>query len=178
MILSFEGNEPHLAPDVFVAPDAAVIGRVEVGPQSSVWFQTVIRGDVHWIRIGARTNIQDRCVIHVTTDTHPTIVGDDVTVGHSVTLHGCTLEAGCLIGIGSVIMDEAVVGEGALVAAGSLVTPRTVIAPHTLAIGRPARSKRPLTADERAHLALHADRYVGLSRRYLAQGVGLAVTRK
>ncbi|MFT5429945.1 MAG: carbonic anhydrase/acetyltransferase-like protein (isoleucine patch superfamily) [Myxococcota bacterium] len=167
MIHRFGEHFPTLGDNVFVADDATIIGRVEIGAQSSVWFQTVIRGDVHWIRIGERSNIQDGCVIHVTTDTHPTIIEDDVTVGHSVTLHGCTLKRGCLIGIGSVVMDEAVIGEGALVAAGSLVTPRTLIPPHTLAVGSPAKPKRLLTEAERADVADHADRYVTLAARYL-----------
>lgn len=165
-IIDFEGASPSLHPTVFIAPDADVIGRVEIGEHSSIWFQCVVRGDVHWIRIGARTNIQDRCVIHVTTDTNPTIVEDDVTVGHSVTLHGCTLRSGCLVGIGSVVLDRAEIGEGALVAAGSLVTPGTRIPPHTLAMGSPCKPRRPLTDDERAHLAEHATRYVALARRY------------
>ena len=170
MIQPFEGHSPALADGVFVAPDARVIGRVEIGAQSSVWFQTVVRGDVHWIRIGARSNVQDRCVIHVTTDTHPTILEDDVTVAHSVTLHGCTLERGCLVGIGAIVMDEAVVGEGALVAAGSLVTPGTVIPPGMLALGSPCKARRPLTEAERAHVAMLSGRYVALAARYLAQG--------
>lgn len=167
MIRRFGEHIPRLGQQVWVAPEATVIGRVELGDQASVWPQTVIRGDVHWIQIGARSNIQDGCVIHVTTDTHPTILEEDVTVGHSVTLHGCTLKRGCLIGIGAVVMDQAVVGEGALVAAGALVTPRTVIPPHTLAVGSPARVKRPLSEAEREHVALHADRYVKLAARYL-----------
>ena len=167
MILDFEGHVPELHPSVFVAPDATVVGRVTIGAESSVWFGTVIRGDVHWIRIGARTNVQDRCVIHVTTDVNPTILEDDVTVGHSVTLHGCTVRRGALVGIGSVVLDRADIGEGALVGAGSLVTPGTVIPPHTLAMGSPCRVRRDLTAEERAYQATLAGGYVALSRRYL-----------
>jgi carbonic anhydrase/acetyltransferase-like protein (isoleucine patch superfamily) len=161
---------PDIDPSAFIAPDAAVIGRVKMGPQSSVWFQCVIRGDVHWIEIGARANIQDRTVIHVTTDTWPTIIEDDVTVGHSVTLHGCTLRRGCLVGIGSIVLDNAEIGEGALIGAGSLVTPGTVIPPHTLALGSPCRVKRDLTAAERQHVADHAERYVELAARYRVPG--------
>ncbi len=167
MILSFEGNAPTLAPSVFVAPDAAVIGRVSVGDSSSVWFGTVIRGDVHWITIGKRVNVQDRSVIHVTTDLHPTIIEDDVSVGHSVTLHGCTLKRGCLIGIGAVVLDQAIIGEGAFVGAGALVTPGTVIPPGVLALGSPARPKRDLTQGERDLLVLTTERYVDLGARYL-----------
>ncbi len=168
MIMDFDSHSPVIAKSAWIADNATVIGRVEIGAESSVWFQTVVRGDVHWIRIGERTNVQDGCIIHVTTDTHPTILEDDVTIGHGVVLHGCTVESGALVGIGSVVMDAAVIGKGALVAAGSLVTPRTVIPPYTLAVGRPAKPKRALTAEERAHLAEHAGRYVALSRRYLA----------
>jgi carbonic anhydrase/acetyltransferase-like protein (isoleucine patch superfamily) len=166
VIKPFEDHTPVVAPTAWVAPSADVMGRVEIGADSSIWYQTVVRGDVHWIRIGERTNVQDGCVIHVTTDTHPTILEDDVTIGHGVVLHGCTIKKGALVGIGSVVMDQAVVGEGALIAAGSLVTPRTVIPPHTLAVGRPAKPKRLLTAEERAHLAAHAVRYVSLARRH------------
>ena len=174
MLLPYLAHVPRLAPGVFIAPDAAVIGRVSIGAESSVWFGTIIRGDVHWIEIGARVNVQDRSVIHVTTDTWPTILEDDVTVGHSVTLNGCTLRRGCLVGIGAVVLDQAEIGEGALIGAGSLVTPGTVIPPHTLALGSPCKVKRDLTAAERVHVADHAARYVVLSREYLAQGIGSA----
>ncbi len=163
----YRGHLPDVHPTAFIADDARVIGRVRIGAESSVWFGTIIRGDVHWIEIGARVNVQDRSVIHVTTDTWPTILEDDVTIGHSVTLHGCAIRRGALVGIGSIVLDNAEIGEGALIGAGSLVTPGTVIPPHTLAFGSPARPKRDLTPAERAHVAEHAARYVSLSRDYL-----------
>lgn len=172
MIYDFEHHSPRLHPSAFVAPDAAVIGRVTLGADSSIWFGTIVRGDVHWIEIGARVNVQDRCVLHVTTDLWPTILEDDVTIGHSVTLHGCTLRRGCLVGIGSTVLDQAEIGEGALVGAGSLVTPGTIIPPHTLALGSPCRVKRDLRPAERVHVADHAARYVTLARQYLATGIG------
>ncbi len=175
VIIPFEQHSPRLHPSGFVAPDAAVIGRVTMGPDSSIWFGSVVRGDVHWIELGARVNVQDRSVIHVTTDTWPTILEDDVTVGLSVTLHGCTFRRGCLVGISSTVLDQAEFGEGALVGAGSLVTPGTVIPPHTLALGSPCRVKRDLTPAERQHVADHAARYVVLARQYLAMGVGRIV---
>lgn len=171
MILPYNDHTPVLGQNVFVAPDATVIGRVTLGDQSSVWFQTVIRGDVHWITVGARSNIQDRCVIHVTSGKHPTVIGDDSTIGHSVTLHGCTIGDRCLIGIGAVILDEAVIGEGSLVAAGALVTPRTVIPPYSLVMGSPARVKRSLTDAERERYGTHSRSYVSLAATYIAQAI-------
>lgn len=169
MILRFGKNYPEIADTAFIAPDATVIGRVSIGERSSVWFQSVIRADVHWMRIGADCNIQDRSVLHVTTDTWPTILEDRVTVGHSVTLHGCTLRSGCLVGIGAIVMDGAEIGEGSLIGAGSLVTPNARIPAGVLAHGSPCRVQRRLTDTERLHIAAHADRYVDLSRSYLAQ---------
>ena len=169
MILPFGPHTPTIAQDAYIAPDATVIGRVTIGAATSVWFQTVIRGDVHWITIGDGCNVQDRCVVHVSTDTWPTILEDNVTVGHSVTLHGCTLQQGCLVGMGSVVMDGAIIGRGAMIGAGSLVTPGTHIPDGVLALGHPCRVKRPLTENEREHVALHAPRYVNLSKKYLAQ---------
>jgi carbonic anhydrase/acetyltransferase-like protein (isoleucine patch superfamily) len=133
---------PLLGRDVFVAPNATVIGDVHLGDESSVWFGTVIRGDVFPIRFGARTNVQDGSVVHVTGGQAATTVGDDVTVGHMVLLHGCTVGHRCLIGMGSVLLDGAEIGDDCLVAAGSLVTPRTKIPPRSLVVGRPAKRVR------------------------------------
>lgn len=166
-IRPYREHHPLVHPTAFVADDAQVIGRVSLGAESSIWFGTIVRGDVHWISIGDRTNVQDRCVIHVTTDLWPTVLEDDVTIGHSATLHGCTVRRGALIGIGAIVLDQAEIGEGALIGAGALVTPGTIIPPHTLAIGSPAKVKRDLTPAERQHVADHAARYVTLSRDYL-----------
>lgn len=164
--IEHDGCRPRLGADVFVAPSAVLIGDVEVGAESSIWFGTVLRGDVFHIRIGCRTNIQDNSVVHVTTGRHATLVGDDVTVGHRVILHGCTVEDGALIGMGAIVMDRAVVGVGAMVGAGALVTEGTVIPPGHLALGSPARVKRRLTDGERNGLVEAARQYVSLSARY------------
>jgi Carbonic anhydrases/acetyltransferases, isoleucine patch superfamily len=144
-----------------------VIGDVEIGEDSSVWFGSVVRGDVNYIRIGARTNIQDHTIIHVNTGTHPTILEDEITVGHRVTLHGCYVESGCLVGIGSIILDGARIGRQSLIAAGSLVTPNTQIPPRSLVMGAPARVKRELTDDELANISRNCQSYVELKQAYL-----------
>lgn len=166
MIHPFEGTTPKLAPDTYVAPGAQVIGDVEIGAGSSVWFNSVIRGDVYHVRIGQRTNIQDLSMIHVTTGRHATILGDNVTVGHRVTLHGCNIANNCLVGIGAIVMDRVEVGEYCLIGAGSLVTEGTVIPSGTLALGAPAKVRRDLRADERALIDKLAQRYQVLAERY------------
>lgn len=166
-VLPYKEQRPRLGESVYIAPGAYVVGDVELGAECSVWFGAVVRGDVFHIRVGARSNVQDNSVLHVTTDRHPTIVGNDVTIGHRVILHGCTIEDGALIGMGAIVMDRAVVGEGALVAAGAIVTEGTVIPPHTLAVGIPARPRRELTTEERAHLAWSAPHYAEVARDYL-----------
>ena len=166
MILPFLDKFPQVHPSVYVSDNAMVIGDVEIGEDSSVWFGSVIRGDVNYIRIGARTNLQDMCVIHVNTGTHPTILEDEVTVGHSVTLHGCYVEHGALIGIGSIVLDDARVGAQSLVAAGSLISPGTVIPPRSLVMGVPARVKRPLTEEEVEGLNAFWQNYVNYIPHY------------
>jgi len=170
IIRPFRGKEPRVHETAFLVDDAAVIGDVEIGPESSVWFGAIVRGDVNRVSIGARTNIQDQTVIHVTSHTHPTTVGNDVTLGHRVTLHGCTIKDRCLVGIGAVVMDGAEVGEDAMVGAGALVPPRMVVPPRTLALGSPARVKRDLTPDEIAYFLASARHYVDYSREYLREG--------
>lgn len=169
MIRSFRGVEPQIHETAFVDPSAQVIGDVHMGEQSSVWCNAVVRGDMYYIRIGDRTNIQDNSVIHTRTGTHPTILEDEVTVGHSVTLHGCYVEQGSLIGIGSIVLDDARVGAQSLVAAGSLISPGTIIPPRSLVMGLPARVKRPLTDEEVASLALFWQNYVTFSKLYKAE---------
>lgn len=170
MILAFEGRTPLLRGDAWVAPGASVIGDVEVGEGSSIWFGAVVRGDVFHIRIGRGSNVQDNAVLHVSSGKFATVVGDGVTVGHAVTLHGCTIGDRALVGIGSIVLDEAVVGEEAMIGAGSLVTPGTVIPPRVLALGSPARVKRPLTVEELAFLRFSGPHYQELARRYRAGG--------
>jgi len=173
MIRSFKGSAPRIDASAFIAEGAVVIGEVSVGKEASIWYNCVVRGDVNFIRIGDRSNIQDLSMLHVTHKKHaedpgaPLIIGDDVTVGHSVTLHGCTIEDGAFIGMQAMVMDHAVVGKGALVGAHALVTEGTVIPPGTLWVGAPAKYKRDLTPDEVAWLSRSAGNYVRYSREYL-----------
>ncbi len=178
MIRPFKAMHPTIDPSAFIAETAVVIGEVSIGPESSLWYNVVARGDVNYITIGARSNIQDLTMLHVTHKKHaddpgaPLIIGDDVTVGHSVTLHGCTLNNGSFIGMQAMIMDKAVVGEGALVGARALVTEGTIIPPNTLWVGAPARYKRDLSPEEVAWLKKSADNYVRYSREFLEDGLG------
>ena len=169
MIKSFQNLTPKIHESAFVADDAIIIGAVEIGAESSVWFGSILRGDVNHIRIGERTNIQDGTIIHVSSKTHPTVLEDEVTLGHRVTLHGCHIETGCLIGIGSIILDGARVSRNSLVAAGSLLTPNTQIPPRSLCLGSPARVKRELSDDEVRDLERFWRNYVSLSRIYRNQ---------
>jgi len=155
----YRGILPRLHPSVFVAEGARVIGDVEIGEDSSLWFNVVVRGDVHWVKIGRRSNVQDGAVLHVTRERCPLTIGDDVTVGHSAVLHGCTLENKCLIGMGSIVLDGAVVRSGSMVAAGSLVREGFEVPEGMLVAGVPAVVKRPLTAEETAFLTQSAENY-------------------
>ena len=166
MIFEHKGISPEIASSVFMAPGSCVIGDVHIGDESSLWFNVIVRGDVNYIRIGQRTNIQDGSVVHVTLDTHPTVIGDNVSVGHRVTLHGCTVEDNCLVGIGAIILDGAVIGDSSLVAAGSLVAPKTIIPPRSLVMGSPAIVKRQLTDDECVDFQAIAGRYVRYQAEY------------
>jgi carbonic anhydrase/acetyltransferase-like protein (isoleucine patch superfamily) len=166
MIRHFQNLRPKIHESVFVAENATVIGDVEIDENSSVWFGSVLRGDVNFIHIGKRTNIQDGSIIHVSSKTHPTIIEDEVTLGHRVTLHGCHIETGCLIGIGAIVLDGVRVGRNSLVAAGSLLTPGTEIPPRSLVMGTPARVKRQLTNEEIYNLARFWQNYTELSKIY------------
>ncbi len=166
LILPHHGVAPSIEADAFLAPGAVVIGDVEIGSHASIWFGSIVRGDVHWIRIGERTNVQDGSVLHVTRGTHPLLIEDRVTIGHAVVLHGCTLRTGSFIGMGARVLDGAEVGEGAMVGAGALVTPGTVVPPGVLALGVPARVVRPLKPEEKDRLAASADRYVAYAEEY------------
>src|SRR5260370_35987326 len=160
MIRPFRGVNPQIHSTAFIADSAQVIGDVHVGAQASIWFGTVACGDMFYIRIGDRTNVQDNCVLHTRTGEKPTILEDEVTVGHSVTLHGCYVEQGSLIGIGSIVLDDARVGAQSLVAAGSLISPGTIIPPRSLVMGMPARLKQPLTESQIASLARYCHNYL------------------
>ena len=166
LIKPYKGIHPKIHPTVFVVETAVIIGDVEIGEYSSIWFNAVVRGDVHYIRIGDRTNIQDLCMLHVTKDTHPLILGNDITVGHSVTLHGCTIKDRCMIGMGTTILDGAMVGEDCISGEGAFVTEGAVIPPGTLAIGMPAKPKRDLTEKEIARIRQSAQNYIDYARTY------------
>ena len=166
MIKSFQGKSPKIHETAFAAENAVIIGDVEIGEQASVWYGSILRGDVNFIRIGARTNIQDASVIHVSSKTHSTILEEEITVGHRVTLHGCYIEKGCLIGIGAIILDGARIGKNSLVAAGSLVTPGTEILARSLVMGAPARVRRELTDEEVKDLERFWRNYVTLGEIY------------
>jgi len=174
MILKFQQWTPELQKNAWVAEGSSVIGRVKMGEDSAVWFGCVVRGDVHFITIGDRTNIQDLSMIHVThhkkadmTDGNPTVIGNDVTVGHRVMLHGCTIEDACLIGMSATILDGAVIGRESIVGAGSLVTKNKKFPPRSLIMGSPAKAVRTLTEDEVKELYASAERYVTFKNEYL-----------
>jgi carbonic anhydrase/acetyltransferase-like protein (isoleucine patch superfamily) len=168
VIAPYGGQAPRLHPSVLVAAGGVVIGDVEMGEGSSVWYGTIVRGDVNRVRIGARTNLQDGTIVHVTGGTHPTVVGDDVTVGHRVVLHGCTVKDRCLVGIGAIVLDGAVVGPEAMIGAGALVPPGMVVPPGKLVLGSPAKVKRDLTPEEIAFFRQSAARYVEYAARHRA----------
>lgn len=170
MIRSFRGVHPQIHDTAFIADSAQIIGDVHIGEQASVWFGSVVRGDMFYIRIGDRTNVQDNCVIHTRTGEKPTILEEEITVGHSVTLHGCYVERKSLIGIGSIVLDDVRVGHESLVAAGSLISPGTIIPPRSLVMGMPARVKRSLTDEEVASLDRYWQNYVEYSAVYLREG--------
>ncbi|MSP25827.1 MAG: gamma carbonic anhydrase family protein [Myxococcales bacterium] len=165
-ILTYRGSSPILAGGVYIASTAVVAGDVTLGEDASIWFGSIVRGDVGFVRIGKRTNIQDLSVIHVSGGRANTTIGDEVTVGHRVILHGCTIEDGCLIGMGAIVLDGAIVGEGSLVGAGAVVTPGTRIPPRSLVLGSPARVVRPVEDDEALMGRAGAAHYVELAREY------------
>ncbi len=147
-IIAYKGIYPKIHPSVFLCEGVRIIGDVEIGEDSSIWYNTVIRGDVNYIRIGKRVNVQDMTMIHVTHDTCPTILEDNVSIGHLAAIHGCTLKKGCLIGIGAKVLDGAVVGEECLVAAGAVVRENFIVPPRVLIAGVPGKIIRDLTPEE------------------------------
>lgn len=168
MILTLGGRTPRIAASAFIAESADIIGEVEIGENTSIWFQSVLRGDIEPIRIGAHTNIQDGSIVH-TMNRSPVVVGDWVTVGHRAVLHGCAVESHCLIGMGAIVLNNARVGEGSIVAAGALVTENTTIPPRSLYMGVPARFVRQLTDGDRVFIDLHATHYLQYKESYLAE---------
>lgn len=169
MVRTFRGVAPTIAPSAFVEETAVVIGDVVVGPDSSIWFHAVIRGDVHYIRIGHRTNIQDLCLLHVSHHTHPLTLGDDITVGHRVVLHGCTIHDRVLVGMGAIIMDGVVIEEDCVIGAGALITEGVHIPPKSLVLGSPAKVKRTLTEDELQWIKQSAVNYVHYAQQYMEE---------
>ncbi len=168
VILPFEGTLPKIAPDVFIADTAVVIGDVEIGTSSSIWFGCVVRGDVNVIRIGERTNIQDGTIIHVSGDGQGTYIGNDITIGHMALLHACTLEDRAFIGMKACVMDGVVVEAGAMVASGALVTPGKRIKSGEMWAGSPAKFRRNLTEAEMESFAGTSPKYVQLAKKYLS----------
>jgi len=163
----YRGQLPRVHPTAFIDASAQVIGDVEIGEESSVWMCAVIRGDVHRIRVGRRTSIQDGTVVHAMTGTHPTSIGDNVTIGHGAIVHGCTIENLCLIGMGAILLNGARVGAGSIVAAGTLLTENMKVPPKSLVMGSPGKVRRLLTQAEVADIQLYADRYVGYRLDYM-----------
>ena len=166
MIKPYLHWNPDIAASAFIAESADIIGRIRIGDDASIWYQSVLRGDVHDIVVGERSNIQDHCLLHTSDGVSPCIVGNDVTVGHRVILHGCEIQDFCLVGMGSIIMDQAVLEAGCLLAAGSLVTERKILRGGYLYAGSPAREKRELRDDEKAFLQRSAAHYVEVAHHH------------
>ena len=160
MLRRYRSISPTVHPSAFVDTSAQVIGDVHIGAESSVWMNVVVRGDVNYIRIGARTNIQDLTMVHVMRETHPTMIGNDVTVGHNAIVHGATIEDRCLIGMGAILLNGCRIGTGSIVAAGTLVPEGMVVPPGSMVMGLPGKVRRPLTPDEDASIKWYADNYV------------------
>ena len=166
MIKKFRGKFPIIPDSCYISESVDLIGDVTLGENVSLWFGTVVRGDMHFITIGNRSNIQDNSVIHVTTDISPTRIGDEVTVGHNAIIHGATIEDRCLIGMGTIIMDDVVIGEGSIVGAGAVVPPNMIIPPRSLVVGLPAKIVRQTTDKELKMIIERAQHYIDFSQEY------------
>ncbi len=169
LILPYKDFMPEIAEDAFIAETATVIGNTVIGSESSIWYDVTIRGDVHEIRIGERTNIQDGSVVHVTEGDYGTYIGSDILIGHMCLIHGCTLEDGCFIGMKAIVMDGAVVESGAMVAAGALVTPGKRVKRGELWAGSPAKHMRDLKEEDIAGFKQATDHYCAVAREYIAR---------
>jgi carbonic anhydrase/acetyltransferase-like protein (isoleucine patch superfamily) len=167
MLRPFRGRLPAVHPTAFIDETAQVIGDVRIGPESSVWMGSILRGDVNAIHIGARTNVQDGAVVHVQRHTHATVIGDDVTIGHGALLHGCTIADRVLVGIGVILLNGSSIGEDCIVAAGALVTEGMIVPPRSLVMGSPAKVRRPLTDDEVRKVLAYAANYVNYRLDYM-----------
>jgi len=166
MLRPYRGQLPRVHPSAFIDDSAQVIGDVEIGEESSVWMCVVVRGDVNRIRIGRRSNIQDGTIVHVMKDTHPTVIGDDVTIGHAAVVHGCTVEDRCLIGMGAILLNGVHVGSGSIIAAGTLIPEGTQIPPRSLVMGSPGKVRRTLSDADLDEIQMYADRYVAYRLDY------------
>jgi carbonic anhydrase/acetyltransferase-like protein (isoleucine patch superfamily) len=166
VILEFKGKYPKVDPTAFIAENAVVTGDVEIGPGANIWFHSIVRGDLNYIRIGSNCNIQDSCVLHVEKDLYPLFIEDGVVLGHRVVAHGCKIGKGSLIGIGAIVLNGAEIGEESIVGAGSVVTPRTIIPPRTLALGIPAKPVRPLDQKDFEMIRNTISDYQMLKRAY------------
>src|SRR5688500_13086323 len=167
MLRQYKGITPRVHASAYVDDSAQVIGDVEIGEESSVWMNAVVRGDVHWIRVGRRSNIQDGTVVHVMNGVHPTTIGDDVTIGHGAIVHGCTLRDRILVGMGAILLNGVEVGDDSIVAAGTLLPEGTRIPPRSLVMGSPGKVRRELTAADVASIREYADRYVQYRLDYI-----------
>jgi carbonic anhydrase/acetyltransferase-like protein (isoleucine patch superfamily) len=166
MIKKFRGKSPIIPDSCYISESVDLIGDVTLGENVSLWFGTIVRGDMHFITIGNRSNIQDNSVIHVTTDVSPTRIGDEVTVGHNAIIHGATIEDRCLIGMGAIIMDDVVIGEGSIVGAGAVVPPNMIIPPRSLVLGLPAKIVSQTTDEELKMIIERAQHYIDFSQEY------------
>src|SRR3954471_23355201 len=167
MFRPYPGQLPPGPPSAFIDASAQVVGDVEIGEESSVWMCVVIRGDVNRIRVGRRSNVQDGTIVHVMKDTHPTLIGDDVTIGHGAVVHGCTVEDRCLIGMGAILLNGVTVGSGSIVAAGTLLPEGTQVPPRSLVMGSPGKVRRTLAEKDLAEIQMYADRYVAYRLEYM-----------
>lgn len=166
MIKKFRDKYPIIHDSCYYSESVDIIGDVELGKEVNIWFGTVIRGDMNYVKIGSRTNIQDNSTVHVTTDIAPTIIGSGVTVGHNAIIHGCTIEDNCLIGMGSIIMDESIVGEGSLIGAGAVIPPNMIIPPKSLVVGLPAKIVREVNESETEEILQRAQHYIDFANEY------------
>jgi gamma-carbonic anhydrase len=167
-VLPFKGIWPTIGANVFIAPNAFVVGQVTIGDDASLWFNVVVRGDDHWVRIGARTNVQDGTIIHVFKDAHPTDIGSDVTIGHGAILHGCTIADRAMVGIGAIVLDGAVIESDAIVAAGAVVSPGKRVKAGEMWAGCPAKPMRAVRPEELAFMRINVPNYCELGADYLA----------
>lgn len=169
MLRAYRGTVPEVHPTAYVDESAQIIGDVHIGEESSIWMNVVIRGDVHRIRIGRRSNVQDGTVVHVMRGTHPTTIGDDVTIGHGAVVHGCTLHDRILVGMGAILLNGVEVGPDSIVAAGTLLPEGAAVPPRSLVMGSPGKVRRELTGEEIASIRDYAERYVGYRLDYMAR---------